>query len=340
MTGKFNCPYCGQKLEAEREWIGEQTECPNCRKRFDIPAPPPPKAVCWPSEDPSSASKAPPPRSRSGGAGNGRFIFICPECGEASEMSERKLGQSIDCPFCGETVTVTRTETRSCPKCGEEIKINAVVCKHCRRRIPPLRPHSAVGRPDGGAHIPPTRSCGNAADGVDAESTEKLFRNYNWMFPAGMAGMVFVTFLVFICIALDNEASVVFGVICLVIGLPMSALLLAAVVTQFMLLYRYWKLIPDEPDPLQKVLFLLIPFFNLYWVFRAYAELGKRLENETGSGGANSAALLGMVCAITFVAGTVLAFVPFAGWVVSPMTPFVVFLTMRAFHKEARLLMS
>ena len=34
---KFNCPFCGQMLEGEREWVGEPTECPLCHKWFNIP---------------------------------------------------------------------------------------------------------------------------------------------------------------------------------------------------------------------------------------------------------------------------------------------------------------
>jgi hypothetical protein len=36
---KFLCPYCKQKLEAEREWGGMQIDCPICQKKIIIPKP-------------------------------------------------------------------------------------------------------------------------------------------------------------------------------------------------------------------------------------------------------------------------------------------------------------
>ncbi len=39
MSFKFNCPECGQKLEAESEWIGCKTQCPSCNHDIIIQAP-------------------------------------------------------------------------------------------------------------------------------------------------------------------------------------------------------------------------------------------------------------------------------------------------------------
>src|SRR5574344_1108480 len=30
------CPHCGQKANASEEWIGQQTQCPNCKQIFGI----------------------------------------------------------------------------------------------------------------------------------------------------------------------------------------------------------------------------------------------------------------------------------------------------------------
>jgi len=342
MTFKFKCPFCGQTLEAECEWTGELTECPRCRRQFNIPenissGPRMAKAVAADS----ASENIPPPVADSGGK---RFIFICPECGEVSEMNERKLGRTVTCRFCGEEVTVTRTETRSCPKCGEEIKINATVCKYCRRQIPPLRPRSAASASGGGANIPPRRSYGDDTGdgGTDAAATEKLFRNFFWMTIAGWGGLAPGVLLVICGLGMYDSVGATIGTVIFIFGmlllLPSSLMLVATAIMQFILLYRYWKLIPDEPNPLQRVLFLLIPLFNLYWVFRAYAELGKRLENETGSGGDCRAATLGMIWAIAFDVNVVLAYP--MGWIVTLAVPVISLLSMRAFHKEARRLMS
>ena len=87
-------------------------------------------------------------------------------------------------------------------------------------------------------------------------------------------------------------------------------------------------------------MFLLIPFFNLYWVFRAYAELGEKLEYETGSGGEYRAAMMGMAYAISYIAGTVCASIPVVNFITGLAMPILGILAISAFHKEARRLMS
>ena len=55
-------------------------------------------------------------------------------------------------------------------------------------------------------------------------------------------------------------------------------IILAFVVLQFMLLYRFWQIIQDgfaSTTPGKAVGFLFIPFFNFYWFFRAYFGLAK-----------------------------------------------------------------
>lgn len=33
----FSCPQCGQHLEAQDEWRGQQTQCPSCGTNIEIP---------------------------------------------------------------------------------------------------------------------------------------------------------------------------------------------------------------------------------------------------------------------------------------------------------------
>ena len=42
---KFACPYCGQPLEAEPDWVGMECECPECGKAITVPQPPQPKPL-------------------------------------------------------------------------------------------------------------------------------------------------------------------------------------------------------------------------------------------------------------------------------------------------------
>lgn len=36
MSFTFHCPFCNQELEAEENWIGQETACPNCSKTIKI----------------------------------------------------------------------------------------------------------------------------------------------------------------------------------------------------------------------------------------------------------------------------------------------------------------
>ena len=39
MTFLFKCPACKNELEAQTEWIGQETQCPCCSQNIVIPAP-------------------------------------------------------------------------------------------------------------------------------------------------------------------------------------------------------------------------------------------------------------------------------------------------------------
>ena len=39
MSYKFECSFCGQKLEAEEGWVGMQLECPSCNGEIIVPQP-------------------------------------------------------------------------------------------------------------------------------------------------------------------------------------------------------------------------------------------------------------------------------------------------------------
>lgn len=77
---KFHCPSCGKKLEAERDWVGMETECAWCGKSFAIPAAPSDGAADHaPKANPPRVSfgtrKAPPPPAPAP-----EKRVICPVC--------------------------------------------------------------------------------------------------------------------------------------------------------------------------------------------------------------------------------------------------------------------
>ena len=79
--------------------------------------------------------------------------------------------------------------------------------------------------------------------------------------------------------------------VCLYLGLPLIFLFglgiilwLVALVLHFTLLARFWAVIQDGPGearttPGKAVGFMLIPLFNLYWVFQAYSGLAADMKN-------------------------------------------------------------
>lgn len=116
----FQCQNCKAELEAQDEWDGYQTNCPNCQAEILIE-----------KEKPAQVQVVALPE---------KFLFICPECGQITELEADQEGKQIECPNCAETVTAIQAEERPCPFCNEKIKLKAKVCKHCKKQVPPLTP--------------------------------------------------------------------------------------------------------------------------------------------------------------------------------------------------------
>lgn len=67
------------------------------------------------------------------------------------------------------------------------------------------------------------------------------------------------------------------------VGLGLAMVIwIGGVVAGFMWLYKAWELVQDgraRTQPMQAVLLMLIPFFNIYWMFIAFAGLAKDLNH-------------------------------------------------------------
>jgi hypothetical protein len=61
--------------------------------------------------------------------------IACPHCGEQLEATDDMLGQSVDCPSCGQVFTIEASgdeeEGETCPSCGEPMEPEAVLCLQC-----------------------------------------------------------------------------------------------------------------------------------------------------------------------------------------------------------------
>ena len=84
---KFSCPTCGQKLEAQAEWIGMEAACPGCGTAVLVPSPEP----VAPEPQPQIADE---------------FKFLCASCGQKLAAEPSWIGMELECPSCHETLVV------------------------------------------------------------------------------------------------------------------------------------------------------------------------------------------------------------------------------------------
>ena len=75
-THTFLCPHCHRKLEAQADWIGQESPCPFCNQRFTI------------SQHLIDL------------ATNGTEMCLCPKCKGTFIIREEQIGQPINCPNC------------------------------------------------------------------------------------------------------------------------------------------------------------------------------------------------------------------------------------------------
>ena len=184
-------------------------------------------------------------------------------------------GQLYECKVCAETHEAKPAIGRKCPYCGEVIKIQAKICKRCHKPVPPLAAPRGNARPVGGAGQLRPIGVAPAGWGITEDEAENIKKLFMWWW------------------------------ICLAAGLPTLFLgFIAAAVIQFILLYKYWKLVPaDEAEttPGKAVGFCFIPFFNFYWLFVAMWKLAKHYDEFDEPG--HSVSTFALIYVITSLAG-------------------------------------
>ena len=111
----FNCPQCGQSVEADESFCGQTVECPRCGNGIVVPS--------IKSSSVSEAKTQP---------------LYCPNCGNACEVDgELAIGQHLICPYCSEKFAYPGTEqgSESFPQGGhaEERRSEEITakCPHC-----------------------------------------------------------------------------------------------------------------------------------------------------------------------------------------------------------------
>jgi predicted nucleic acid-binding Zn ribbon protein len=77
--------------------------------------------------------------------------FNCGWCGQHIAIDEAGAGLSIECPKCGQPLTVPRevspriVTSRKCPFCAEVILPDAIKCKHCGEFLGTERKKQRIG---------------------------------------------------------------------------------------------------------------------------------------------------------------------------------------------------
>lgn len=337
MSFIFICPECKQKLEAQDEWEGMELPCPFCHHTLKIEKKIPVlKPVFEKNEGHARESSG----NTNGNPGenhfsNDSFLFICPECGIASELKANMNGKIFTCPACGEDVTAIPSETRNCPHCDEEINIKATFCKYCHKNVPSIKPQNKKnGNSFNGLKIGKT-----ATETPNSNERRQYIETlYKLFFILGVIGIPLVS-LGSVILKLSNTSSDVygFGNVLIFVGAGPN---IACLVFSAMLIYQYWKLVsPDKmpTTPGRAVGFLFIPIFNFYWGFVSLWGLGKALMNETGENDIDTATW-GFVMALS-ICTMPLSNIEISGWVYSLFGHGASFFAIQAFHKQARKLL-
>lgn len=92
----------------------------------------------------------------------------------------------------------------------------------------------------------------------------------------------------------------------------------------FIWLYKTWEAVPEQhrsTSPGKAAGLLSIPFFNIYWMFRAFPGLSKSIENAhktvNPNGTSSAGFVVGIIACVTTLVPflNILSFIPFVTWV-------------------------
>ena len=219
---------------------------------------------------------------------------VCGECGALVKGPASKQGQSVVCPICGENMAFVQVTSRRCPQCGETVKFGAKICKYCHAALPPGRAVDLTGRvadavggqavaEEGAAHYGvPGGSLPVSDPGLREEMRSFWRRDRVWFFLM-FASQLICSLSLFCAILLsdvDEMVAAFFAISAIPVGIFSLVASILWLVNFIKLFYRYWTCVGtgDRHTPGQMVGFCFIPFFGLYWIFRAVWGLAKRLR--------------------------------------------------------------
>src|ERR1700677_2912639 len=107
MSISFHCD-CGKKLSAKESFAGRRLKCPGCGKVLAIPKP---RAVAT-----QLAGGGKGPKTVLASAG---FVHFACDCGRKMRARQDDIGLEIDCPRCGNEMTIPATDEEPAPVTGQ-----------------------------------------------------------------------------------------------------------------------------------------------------------------------------------------------------------------------------
>ena len=125
MSFHFKCPHCNAKLEAEDDWQGLETSCPQCSQNIKIvkTSPVPPPLPSTPPPLPSTSSQIKPIFEQSDSTFDDDSLL-----GKINNIKQIILPNT---PKPHSTHTASSSGKCTCGKCHKEIDGNVEICPHC-----------------------------------------------------------------------------------------------------------------------------------------------------------------------------------------------------------------
>ena len=253
MSFTFHCPFCNQELEAEENWIGQETACPNCSKTIkiiknsensvqnlhsdEISCPHCGATIKKAAKICRFCHKELNSTVANNATSNQPILSMCKECGSFIKTTSSRIGQSMACPMCGEDMVIEKAENRTCPSCGESIKIEAKICKFCHSQLPPI---NAIG--EKGNKIESMYSSAllqsdlvfPVPDAALRNEMSDLWKKLHLWFILGCSSLFLGALTV----------AILIGIPILIFSIVASVFV---IIFNCKLLYRYWKYVGPKP---------------------------------------------------------------------------------------------
>jgi len=181
--------------------------------------------------------------------------ILCSGCSRSYSLPDEAAGNSMLCQFCGSKIAIKRS-----------LGSNPM---RWSTKVPPLLP----------------------ARSISTKDAKNLQLQYTWfwiIWSLSCTALIIANLIGIGIFLLDPPAGTELSVVVIcnlfLISLGVLGIFTANIIGMWML-YNIWGLLPvrhSPTTPAKAVGYLFIPFYNFYWVFVAYLQLGRSLNFELG----------------------------------------------------------